>query len=280
MTPELSLFISAKKLEGCSDKTLAYYKLILGGLLSSLDKAVKDIETNDLRTYLGGYSERRGAGNVTLDNMRRVFTSFFKWLCEEEKIGKNPTLRLHRIKTDKIIKEVLSDEDIERIRESCRNLSDLAIVELLASSGIRVGELVKLNRENVNFNERECVVFGKGNKERVAYFDSKTKLHLSAYLASRTDENPALFISLSKPFERLKNGGVETMIRELGKSLGLKKLHPHKFRRTLATRAIDKGMPIEQVQRLLGHVMIGTTMLYAMVNQSNVKSAHSRFIGS
>ena len=150
---------------------------------------------------------------------------------------------------------------------------------MLASTGMRVGEMVLLNRNDIDFNERECVVFGKGNKERVVYFDARTKIHLKNYLQSRTDDNPALFVSLALPYKRLLIGGVETRLREIGKRADIQKVHPHKFRRTLATRAIDKGMPIEQVQRLLGHVKIDTTMTYAMVNQTNVKNSHRKFIG-
>ena len=165
------------------------------------------------------------------------------------------------------------------MRDHCTTVRDLAIIDLLASSGMRVGELVTLNQEDINFNERECVVLGKGNKERLVYFDARTKIHLQNYLASRTDSNPALFVSLKAPFYRLMIGGVETRLRELGERLNIPKVHPHKFRRTLATTAIDKGMPIEQVQQLLGHQKIDTTLHYAMVKQQNVKLAHRKYIG-
>jgi integrase len=177
------------------------------------------------------------------------------------------------------VKEVLTDENLELLRDKCKNIRDLAIIDLLSSTGIRVGELVKLNRNDINFAERECIVFGKGNKERIVYFNARAKIHLQEYLKTRKDKNQALFVSLAKPHTRLQISGVETRLRELGRRVKLPRVHPHKFRRTLATMAIDKGMPVEQVQKLLGHVKIDTTMHYAMVNQTNVKLSHRKFIG-
>ena len=211
--------------------------------------------------------------------MRRIFSSFFGWLEDEDYILKSPVRRIHKVKADKPIKETFSDESLELLRDACDEIRDLAMVDLLASTGMRVGELVNLNREDINFHERECVVFGKGGSERVVYFDARTKIHLRNYLDSRDDRDPALFVSLAKPNERLLIGGVETRLKEIGGKADMQKVHPHKFRRTLATRAIDKGMPIEQVQRLLGHVKIDTTMHYAMVNQANVKNSHRKYIG-
>lgn len=168
---------------------------------------------------------------------------------------------------------------MELLRDNCTELRDLAMIDMLASTGMRVGEMVLLNREDINFNERECVVFGKGDKERIVYFDARTKIHLLNYLESRNDDEPALFVSLRAPHNRLKIGGIETRLREMGKQLDINKVHPHKFRRALATMAIDKGMPIEQLQQLLGHRKIDTTLQYAMVKQSNVKLAHRKYIG-
>ena len=270
----LSSFISAKKIEGCSEKTLAIERLLL-----TLSVAICHITTSDIRAYLSGYQEEHQSSKVTIDNMRRIFSSFFAWLEDEDYIAKSPVRRIHKVKTDSLVKEVLSDEQLEQLRDSCTNKRDLALIDILSSTGIRVGELVKLNREDIDFHERQCVVFGKGNKERVVYFNARTKLHLQQYLDERTDDNPALFVSLHSPHTRLTISGVEVRIRELGKSLSMPKVHPHKFRRTLATMAIDKGMPIEQVQRLLGHVRIDTTLHYAIVNQNNVKLAHKKYLG-
>lgn len=275
----VAMFISAKRIEGCSEKTLAYYQNTIQAMLTSLDKTAQQITTEDLRAYLTGYQNRHKTSRVTIDNIRRILSSFFSWLEDEDYIVKSPVRRIHKVKTAKVIKETYTDEALELMRDNAPSLRDLAIIDLLASSGMRVGELVTLNQDDINFAERECVVFGKGDKERLAYFDARTKIHLQNYLNNRRDNNPALFVALKFPHERLQVGGVETMLRELGRQLNLTKVHPHKFRRTLATSAIDKGMPIEQVQQLLGHQKIDTTMHYAMVKQQNVKLAHRKFIG-
>lgn len=275
----VELFLSAKRIEGCSEKSLKYYKTTIEAMLSQLQKDVKQILTDDIRTYLTEYQNRKHSSRVTIDNIRRILSSFFSWLEDEDYILKSPVRRIHKVKTGTSVKETYSDEALELMRDSCTELRDLAMIDMFASTGMRVGEMVLLNREDINFNERECVVFGKGDKERIVYFDARTKIHLQNYLNSRTDDNPALFVSLKVPHERLKIGGIETRLREFGKQLGLHKVHPHKFRRTLATMAIDKGMPIEQLQQLLGHRKIDTTLQYAMVKQSNVKIAHRKYIG-
>ena len=275
----VELFLSAKRIEGCSEKSLKYYKATIEAMLCELQKDIKHIVTDDIRGYLTEYQEKKKSSKVTIDNIRRILSSFFSWLEDEDYILKSPVRRIHRVKTGTNIKETYSDEALELMRDNCKTARDLAMIDLLSSSGMRVGELVTLNREDINFNERECVVVGKGNKERLVYFDARTKIHLQNYLEGRTDGNPALFVSLKAPFDRLMIGGVETRLRELGKRLNIPKVHPHKFRRTLATTAIDKGMPIEQVQQLLGHQKIDTTMHYAMVKQQNVKLAHRKYIG-
>lgn len=272
-------FISSKRIEGCSEKSLKYYQKTINNMLGAVGKQVKHIDTDDLRKYLTSYQEDNNSSRVTIDNIRRILSSFFSWLEEENYIMKSPVRRIHKIKTASTIKDTYTDEALEQMRDDCTDLRDLALIDMLASTGMRVGELVLLNRSDINFEERECVVLGKGNKERIVYFDARTKLHLKQYLDSRTDDNEALFVSLKAPHERLKIGGVEVRIRKIGKRLNIQKAHPHKFRRTLATMAIDKGMPIEQLQQLLGHRRIDTTLQYAMVKQSNVKIAHRKYIG-
>lgn len=274
----LEMFIAAKKIEGCSDRTIIYYKSTVEHFLKDIDTPIRKITTDEIRCYLAKYQEEGGCSKTTVDNIRRNISSFFSWLEEEDYILKSPMKRIHKIKTVQPVKETISDELIERLRDACLCKRDLAMIDLLYSTGIRVGELVRLNIADISFEERECVVFGKGDKERKVYFDAKAKLHLLNYLDERNDDNPALFVTLDSPHERLKISGVEIRIRQLGRSINAEKIHPHKFRRTMATRAIDKGMPIEQVQKILGHSQIDTTMQYAMVNQSNVKNAHRKYI--
>ena len=279
LTKSLDTYIAAKRVEGCSEKTLRYYESTIRNMLLTVGKLAKEISTDDLRWYLDSYQRRNNASKVTVDNVRRILSSFFSWLEEENLILKSPVRRIHKVKTGKTVKETYTDEALEIMRDHCENTRDLAIIDLLSSTGMRVGELVKLNREDINFQERECIVFGKGEKERKVYFDARTKIHLQRYLDSRRDTVPALFVTLQAPHNRLMISGVEIRLRELGRRLGIPKVHPHKFRRTLATMAIDKGMPIEQVQQLLGHQSVDTTLQYAMVNQNNVKISHHRFIG-
>lgn len=275
----VAAFIAAKRIEGCSEKTLSYYRKTIDAMLDTIGKMPQRITTDEIRQYLMNYQMERQSSKVTIDNIRRILATFYSWLEDEDYIVKSPVRRIHKVKTAKVIKETYTDEALEQMRDNCESLRDLAIIDLLASSGMRVGELVALNRDDINFYERECVVFGKGSKQRLVYFDARTKIHLQNYLDSRSDANTALFVTLRAPHERLQIGGVETRLRELGRRLSITKVHPHKFRRTLATSAIDKGMPIEQVQQLLGHQKIDTTMHYAMVKQQNVKLAHRKYIG-
>ena len=272
-------FLAAKRVEGCSEKTTKYYYSTIRNVLTTLDKEPGSITTDDLRLYLDAYQQRSGASKVTIDNIRRILSSFFSWLEDEDYIVKSPVRRIHKVKTCKTVKETYTDEALELMRDNSECNRDLAIIDMLASTGIRVGELVKLNRSDIDFINRECIVLGKGNKQRKVYFDARTKIHLQKYLMSREDNNDALFVSLLKPHKRLQISGVEIRLRELGRKLDLSKVHPHKFRRTLATVAIDKGMPIEQVQHLLGHQSVDTTLQYAMVNQANVKQSHRKFLG-
>ena len=274
----LKMFLDAKRIGGCSDRTIKYYRVTIEHLLKNVVSPIRKITTEMMRAYLVDYQKINNCGKTTVDNIRRNISSFFSWLEEEDYILKSPMRRIHKIKTQKTVKNIISDEEIEKLRDNCKNIRDTAMIDLLYSTGIRVGELVKLNIEDIDFSERECVVFGKGDKERRVYFDAKSKIHLKNYIESRKDNNPALFVTLNAPYDRLKISGVEIRIRELGRMLNLEKVHPHKFRRTMATRAIDKGMPIEQVQKILGHSQIDTTMQYAIVNQNNVKASHRKYI--
>ena len=275
----INIFLSAKEIEGCSTRTLKYYREIIEKLINTIDKPIKEIQTEEIRKYLADYKENTRCNAVTIDNLRRVLSSFFAWLEDEDYIIKSPVRRIHKVKTPTIIKETLTDENLEKLRDTSNCIRDLVLIELLYSTGIRVGELIKLNISDINFEDRSCKVFGKGNKQREVYFDARTKIHLKQYINTRQDENEALFVSKNKPYQRLSIAGIELIVRKLGLETEINKVHPHKFRRTLATMAIDKGMPIEQVQKLLGHVKIETTMHYAMVNQNNVKISHRKYIG-
>ena len=275
----VSVFLAAKRVEGCSEKTVRYYDSTIRNVLAAVCKDIKKITTDDLRMYLDDYQKQSSASKVTIDNIRRILSSFFSWLEDEDYIVKSPVRRIHKVKTCKTVKETYSDEALELMRDNSECLRDLAIIDILASTGMRVGELVRLNRSDIDFENRECIVLGKGNKQRKVYFDARSKIHLQSYLRMRTDDNEALFVSLQKPYDRLMISGVEIRLRELGRKLEISKVHPHKFRRTLATMAIDKGMPIEQVQQLLGHQSVDTTLQYAIVNQNNVKLSHKRYIG-
>ena len=277
-TDYAKMFIAAKRIEGCSERTLNYYETTIKTMIDKLSKKVNSIETEDLRNYLSEYQAKNNCSKVTIDNVRRILSSFFAWLEDEDYIMKSPVRRIHKVKATQTVKETYTDEELEEMRDACVEIRDLAMVDFLASTGVRVGELVNLDRVDIDMQERSCVVLGKGGKEREVYFDARTKIHLQNYLNTRTDNNPALFVSLLRPYDRLKISGVEIRRRELGKRINIKKIHPHKFRRTMATKAIDKGMPIEQVQVLLGHRKIDTTLQYAMVNQNNVRNSHKRFI--
>jgi phage integrase family protein len=277
-TDYAQMFIAAKRIEGCSERTLNYYETTIKTMVDKLSKKVNSIETEDLRNYLSEYQSKNNCSKVTIDNVRRILSSFFAWLEDEDYIMKSPVRRIHKVKATQTVKETYTDEELEEMRDACVEIRDLAMVDFLASTGVRVGELVNLDRVDIDMQERSCVVLGKGGKEREVYFDARTKIHLQNYLNSRIDNNPALFVSLLRPYDRLKISGVEIRLRELGKKINIKKIHPHKFRRTMATKAIDKGMPIEQVQVLLGHRKIDTTLQYAMVNQNNVRNSHKKFI--
>lgn len=272
-------FLAAKKIEGCSNRSISFYQTTLQKMFVNVTKLYYSVTTEDIRLYLSQYQENNNVSKSTIDNMRRIISSFFTWLENEDYIVKSPARRIRKVKIPKLVKETFSEESIELMRQNCKNLRDLAIIDLLYSTGIRVGELVRLDIADIDFSNKECIVLGKGNKQRKVYFDAKTKIHLQQYIATRKDNNTALFVSLLSPYNRLKVSGVEIALRKIGERLEIGNVHPHKFRRTLATKAIDKGMPIEQVQHLLGHAKIDTTLEYAMVDDENVKISHKKYLG-
>ena len=271
-------FLDSKKLEGRSDNTLHYYRTTLEKLLASFDKPLQNVTTNDIREWLLLYKET-GVSNTTVNNVRRIFSSFFGWLEAEEYILRDPMRRIHRVKEEYQIKKPFSEWEIERLRVHLKDsVRDRAMFELLLSTGMRLTELRGLNQGDVDFSEREIIVFGKGAKQRIVYFDERTSLFLQKYLESRDDDNPALFVTIKNPHERLGKAGIGTTVREWGRNTNIENVHPHRFRRTMATRALRAGMPIEQIQVILGHSSIETTRIYAKVNQDDVKYAHRKYV--
>lgn len=274
----LDNFLKQKRLEGCTDETLRSYHDYVVSLSTGVGKRFIDMTSTDIKSFLSNYQTTRHISNQSLDNMRRCYSSFFNYMEEEyDKI--NPTKKIHKIKSETTIQYPFTDEDIVLLRDNCANIRELAIVDFLNSSGVRVSELVGLNKTDISLISREGVVFGKGRKERRIYFDAAAKIHIQKYLQRRKDNNPALFVTAREPYERLTKAGVEYMIAKLGMRSNVEKCHPHRFRRSLATRLIDRNVPIEQVQSILGHTKIETTLIYAQVNQNNVKINHSKFCG-
>lgn len=276
----LKEFLLAKKLEGCSINTIKSYHDTIKNMIDwvcIIGKDIRDLTPKDIRGYLSIYQEKRNVSLHTLNNMRLIISSFYGFLENENYIIKNPVRQIRTIRYDEIIRNPFTDEELEEIRRGCKNIRDLAIVDLLYSSGIRIGECVSLNIKDMNFSEREFVVYGKGGKERICYFNARTKIEIIDYLQTRTDRESALFVSRKAPHERLKKGGIEHMLKDIERRTGIPDIHPHKFRRTLATNLLDKGMSLEQVQMILGHKKIETTLIYANINQNMTKINHQRF---
>ena len=275
----ISQFLTIKTINGCSNQTINTYSFHLHKLIEIIDtKSVLNMTTNDIRGFLAFYKERRKVSNITLNNMRHSMSSFFKYLHEEGYIKENPMRQISSIKTKSTIKKPFTDEELEKLRMCAKNERDLAIIEFLYSTGIRVSEMTSLNKDQVDFIQKECIVIGKGSKERIVYINSKACIHLQNYLKMRVDDNPALFVSIRKPYGRMSKAGIETMLRNLGKIAGVPNTHPHRFRRTMATNALNRGMPLQEVQKILGHAKTDTTMSYCTVFQDNVKLSHKKYI--
>lgn len=274
----LKQFIATKKVEGRSDNTLKRYYDVCYPMIHNINKPINEMTTYDLRFYLAQYQTTRKVSNRTLDGMRRCLKSFFTWLFSEGLINNNPSLALAQIKYDKTIKKPYKITDMEKIKRSCNNRRDRALVEFLYSSGCRVSEVVKLNRTDINFMKNDIVVFGKGSKERRVYINDITKMYLQEYLESRTDTNSALFVSLKKPYRRLEKSGIEAVLKKLGANSGVDNVHPHRYRRTLATNLLDRGVSIQNVATILGHEDLKTTQIYCYINEENVKMSYDRYI--
>lgn len=272
-------YISAKKVEGMAESTIKSYKSSITKFLNYCDdKLIVRITTDDVRAAINRYKDESHCSDLTLDTFRRRISAVFSWLLEEEYIVRNPVSRVHKINYTKKVKTVFSEEEIERIYDNCVSYRELALIGLLNSTGVRVGELATLELSRLDLDNRECVVHGKGNKERTVYFDSKTKLYLEKYLETRNDDVDAVIITKIKPYRKASIRTIQREVGKLGALAEIPKCHPHKFRSTLATRAIDKGMPIEQLKELLGHTEIDTTLVYAQVQQKNIKRSHEQFL--
>jgi site-specific recombinase XerD len=277
---ELGEFLVRKRVEGRSEGTIQQYNQHLRRMLRYIDKSVGEITEADLFMYISMYKKQREVSNGYLDNIRLVFSSFFSWLSNKGYIGKNPAAGLDPIRTEKRIKKPLSDTELERIRRKCAIERDLALIECLYSTGVRVSELVSLNRKDIDFDGLKLVVYGKGAKERETYLTEASCMHLKEYLDTRTDGNEALFVSLKAPHERLTVSGVEEILRRLGRSTGIEKVHPHRFRRTMATNILNKGMPIEEVKEILGHTKLDTTLIYCQISKENVRHHHKKYMSA
>lgn len=273
----LKEFLMTKKIEGCTITTIKDYHDRILKLIDWTTKDVRELTAKDLRDYLYEYQELNKVKQGTLDTMRLILSSFYQFLENEEYITKNPVRKIHKIRSEDIVRPAFTDEELELIRKDAKCIRDLAIIDLLYSSGIRISECVSLNIRDVNFNDREFIVYGKGGKERICYFNARTKIEIIDYLQTREDREPALFVSKHYPHNRLKRGGVRHMLKDIETRTGIPDIHPHRFRRTLATNLLDKGMTLEQVQRILGHKKIETTLIYANINQTMTKINHQKY---
>lgn len=267
----LQEFIEAKRVENLSERTLNYYATTLHRMLEYIDKPVRLVDANDIRRCLSWGLTERKVSPVTVNNERRCMSTFFQWLENEDIIRKSPVKRTKALKEEKGDKKPFSDEEIARLREGCVTEREKAIFELLLSSGMRVSELCGLDRDGMDFSGRECEVLGKGNKRRTCFFSAAAKLHLERYLESRDDDNPALFVSTQGKHSRIGKCGIERIVREIGRRAGVTNVHPHRFRRTMATNNLRRGMKLEEIQQLLGHSNMDTTLIYAKVDKEMLK---------
>ncbi len=274
----LNLYLESCEQAGKSKGTVELYRFHLSHLLSYINKDISAISDDDIYSYLYNYRHKRSVSNVYLDHLRIIFNGFFKWLVKKRVLTSNPVDPLDTIKYQKKVKKPLSAEEVEKLRSSCQTERDLAIIECLYSTAVRASELLGLNRSDISFSQNDIIVLGKGNKERITYLNAKSHIHLKNYLDMRTDDNPALFVSSKAPHDRLTRRGLEDIINRIAAAANVKNVHPHRFRRTSATDLLNAGMPIEQVQELLGHKSIETTRIYCTVNQEAVKHNHKRLM--
>ena len=275
---ELQEYVVAKKIEGLSMKSLQLYVNTIRTLLYYTNKPVKEITTGDIRTFLYTLQKNNGVKDITLDNMRIHINTFYNWLVDSDYLEKNPCRNINPIKHEKNTRHALSAVQMERLRNACDNLRDKALIEVLYATACRVDELINIKLTDVDFDRKEVYLFGKGKKHRTSYLNARAVVALQNYLGSRTDDTPYLLVSRKKPYGKLSARGVEFTIQQLGKAAGIEKVSPHIIRHTTATDALNKGMPLEQIQKLLGHENISTTLVYAEVKNDLVKTGHQNFI--
>lgn len=272
----VEIYIVSKKISGLSEKSLYLYKIVLEDFFRTLQKDPEKVTANDIRIYLYTYQKEHGISNRTLDSRRTIICSYFAWMASEEYLFKNPAVNIAPIKYERKHKRAMSQMDLEKIRVSCRTKREKAVVEMLYGTGCRVTELERLNISDINFETKEVTLFGKGDKHRTSYLNAKAEVALKDYLSDRKDSNPALFVYDRKPYGRFKKSGIESMIRKLMERTDGVSTHvtPHVFRHTTATIALDRGMNVVDVSRLLGHSRIETTMEYITTDSNSVKSSH------
>lgn len=272
----LDAFVEAVRVEGRSEKTIDRYQYVIKRFLKAACVPSHMVTQYHIRKYLSD-EKNRGISDSTIKGYCWVFSAYFGWLHRDGIIQKNPMGNIGSVKVQKKVKEVFTEVEIEKLKDACGTIRDKAIICFLKATGCRISEVTSLNRDNIDFVNLECVVLGKGNKQRTVYIDPVTSMILQNYLAKRTDDNPALFVGGKSPFERMNPGGIRAMLNRIGKIAGVNHVHPHKFRRTELTELVNRGMSIEQVKTLAGHEKIETTMGYVNVEQSNVKHSYRKF---
>ena len=278
-TPDamLARYVATKRIEGKAESTIKRYRDICYMMIHAICKPLHEITTYDLRYYLAVYKEHRKVSNRTLDGIRRCFSSFFSWLSVEGLIVRNPCAALSQIKFAKVVKKPYTATEMERLKQACTSIRDLALIDFLYASGCRVSEVVRLNRTDINFQTQDAVVLGKGNKERKIYLTPVALMHLQDYLNTRTDTDPCLFASLRAPYKRLSKAGIERALKQLGERARVTNVHPHRYRRTLATNLLDRGANIQDVAAVLGHADLKTTQVYCYISQSNVRASYNKY---
>lgn len=277
---DLDDFLMSKALEGKSPETVGRYRYELNRLLSYVNKGVADILPGDISGYMRMYKKIRQVSNQTLKNVRTVYSSFFSWLRDRDRIRKNPMMLVEDVKVESVIRKPYSDEDREKMFRACTTLRDKAMLEFLYSTAVRVSELARLDRKDIRFGTKDIIVYGKGAKERRVYLNDRTNMYMREYLQSRTDDNPALFAGTKIPHGRMTKAGIEDAIRRIGRRAGVEKAHPHRFRRTALTNALNRGMPLQEAMLMAGHSKPETTMRYCTVDMEAVQYHHKKYLSA